>query len=172
MDIGSSSEASWAGATGVDDSLEAAPAVTMLCYVSRPIPGLDQCRLRSLVKRAGEANAACGVTACLVFDGRQILQVLEGERLLVEDLFARIQRDPRHEHVRLLWQGRVQRREFAERPMTCYNLAWRCMPGAAESQQAFEGLLAAPVVEGTDIDSLLRHFAFLRLPAWPEPLPA
>ena len=142
-------------------------AISMLCYSSRPIPGLEQCRLRALVQRARESNAAAGITGCLVFDGRQIVQVLEGEQAAVEALFGRIQRDPRHECVRLLWQGGAHRREFAGQPMACYNLAWRRMCGAREAQEALNGLVAALDVDLTDIVSLARLFEVLRLPSWP-----
>jgi len=60
--------------------VDANAAITMLCYASRPIPGLEQCRLRTLVQRARAANAAAGITGCLVFDGHQIVQILEGEQ--------------------------------------------------------------------------------------------
>lgn len=146
--------------------------ISMLCYASRPIPGLEQCRLRALVQRARAANAAAGITGCLVFDGRQIVQILEGDAEAVEALFGRIQRDPRHERVRLLWQGRAHRREFAEQPMACYNLAWRRMRGAREPQEALDGLIAARDVGLTDIVSLARLFEFLRLPGWPEARPS
>lgn len=172
MDIGSSSELVREDVGVSGNPMEAAASVTMLCYASRPIPGLEQCRLRSLVKRARETNAAAGITGCLVFDGRQILQVLEGEQEAVEALFAGIQRDPRHEHIRLLWQGKAHRREFAGQSMTCYNLAWRRMLGAGEPQQALDDLLASRAVDLTDIVSLARLFEILRVPAWPEPQPA
>lgn len=143
--------------------------ISMLCYSSRPIPGLEQCRLRSLLQRAREANLAAGITGCLVFDGQQIVQVLEGSEAAVQALFERIRRDPRHERIRLLWQGTAHRREFADQPMACYNLAWRHMRGAQEPRQAVNSLLAAPAVGLTDIVSLARLFQFLRLPVWPVP---
>lgn len=167
VDTGSRSELFRDDAGSAGNPLEASP-ITIVCYASRPIPGLEQCRLRSLVKRAREANAAAGITGCLVFDRRHIVQVLEGERQAVEALFARIQRDPRHECIRMLWQGMAHRREFADRPMACFNLAWRRMAGACEPQEALDGLLAARQVDLTDIVSLARLFEVLRLPLWPE----
>ncbi|MCC5886587.1 MAG: BLUF domain-containing protein [Gammaproteobacteria bacterium] len=143
----------------------------MLCYTSRPIPGLEHCRLRALVQRAREANAAAGITGCLLFDGQQIVQVLEGDEAAVEALFARIQRDPRHERIRMLWQGTAHRREFTDQPMACYNLAWRRMLGGREPQQALDDLVASRDVGLTDIVSLARLFKFLRLPGWPEAQP-
>lgn len=168
MDIGSSSELVRDDAVSAGNPFDVASPITMVCYASQPIPGLDQCRLRTLVNRAREANAAAGITGCLVFNGHQIVQVLEGERQAVEALFARIQSDPRHERIRMLWQGRAHRREFADRPMACFNLAWRRMVGAGEPQQAVDGLLAARHVDLTDIVSLARLFEVLRLPLWPE----
>jgi len=168
MDIRSSSQLWMDEAVSAGNPTELPSPITMLCYASHPIPGLEQCRLRALVQRAREANAAAGITGCLVFDGRQILQVLEGGQQAVEALFDRIQGDPRHEHIRLLWQGMAHRREFVERPMACYNLAWRHMLGAGEPQQALDGLLVARQVDLTDIVSLARLFEALRLPVWPQ----
>ncbi len=148
------------------------PELTMLCYASHSIPGLDQRRLRSLIQRARAANMAAGITGCLVFDGRRFLQVIEGRPEAVTALFERIEADPRHERVSLLWQGAAQRREFPRHPMACYNLAWRRMRGLREPQAALNALLTSNGVRQADIVSLAELFRCLRLPGWPEAIAA
>lgn len=150
---------------------ERSTPVTTLCYSSRPIPGFEQCRLRKLVQQARRANAQAGVTGALFFDGRRILQVLEGEESALDALFARIQHDPRHERISVLWRGPAHRREFERQPLACYNLAWRRMQDRSDLRLALDGMFSLSEVELSDIVSLARMVDCLNLPVWPEPLP-
>lgn len=140
--------------------------VAMLCYTSRPIPGLEPSRLRALLHRSRIRNRAEEITGCLIFDRERIVQILEGEAGAVRDLFARIARDPRHECVRLLFDGQAHRREFPATPMACYNLAWRHVRDAESASRAVSGLLGAGRVDLTDIVAMARLFHFLDLPQW------
>lgn len=145
------------------------PDLTMICYASKAIPGFDQGRLRVLLQRSRDFNMAADITGCLVFDARHIVvQVLEGRPGPVQALFERIEADPRHEEVTMLWTGSTHRREFPRHPMACYNLAWRRMHGLREPQAAVDELLAAPSVKRGDIVALAEQFRLLRLPRWAE----
>lgn len=90
---------------------------TRLIYVSRPTAlrigpdFLETCDEVLLVSRRN--NAALGVTGALVASPDVFAQVLEGERVAVSDLFARIRRDPRHTDVVLLDMCEVAERRFA-----------------------------------------------------------
>jgi hypothetical protein len=58
--------------------------------------------LEALVAAAAKANQRAGITGLLLAEGDYFLQVLEGPRECVSELFARIARDPRHARVTLI----------------------------------------------------------------------
>jgi len=58
----------------------------------------------------------------LLYRGRNFLQVLEGEKTVVQELFKAIGQDPRHYHVSALITRPIAKREFAEWEMGFTNL--------------------------------------------------
>lgn len=70
-----------------------------ISYFSRATVSLD---LPQLAAHAGAANAKLGVTGLLLSEGEFFLQVLEGPRPHVSELFLRIARDDRHRDVTLI----------------------------------------------------------------------
>lgn len=70
-----------------------------LLYVSTATRPLTAADLNGLVASAEARNARLGVTGLLIYTGKHFMQLLEGERDTVENLFASICSDPRHTHV-------------------------------------------------------------------------
>jgi hypothetical protein len=58
-------------------------------------------------------NETHAVTSAMVSGPVHVLQVIEGRRRVINDLFARITRDPRHRDVEVLESGPVDERQFA-----------------------------------------------------------
>jgi hypothetical protein len=79
--------------------------VYRLAYVSKATPLMKSEDLRAIAEVSGPRNASADITGILVMDGGRILQVLEGQRQAVVDLFERISGDPRHEEVRQVSGG-------------------------------------------------------------------
>jgi len=73
-------------------------------------------------------NARARVTGLLFFDGKRFLQALEGDDAVVDETFARIQRDDRHHALVVLSSREIERREFGEWAMA-FNA-----PGDANSE--------------------------------------
>ena len=69
--------------------------------------------VESILSEARAKNFERGVTGILFFNNSYCLQVLEGRRNTVTDLFVTIACDPRHEQVSLLSVEPLARREFA-----------------------------------------------------------
>ncbi len=63
--------------------------------------------LEELLDHARRNNASAGITGALVYAEGRFLQVLEGDKVLVLDLLAKIRQDVRHENVTLLRAGEV-----------------------------------------------------------------
>ena len=77
-------------------------ALYSLIYVSNPIAPQSAADLERLADEAQSNNARLGVTGLLLYSGEHFCQVLEGDYPVLADLFARIEKDPRHGHVEVL----------------------------------------------------------------------
>lgn len=69
-------------------------------------------QLGEIFSAARSANKKLGVTGALLISDDQFVQTLEGPGPAVRDLYAKIGKDRRHEHVELLESGDVPGRVF------------------------------------------------------------
>lgn len=82
-------------------------------YVSVLAPGVPVSAVAAIARHARAANAQCGITGLLVFDGNCFCQQLEGMQKNVLSTMARIEQDPRHVQVSVVHQGRLAARRFS-----------------------------------------------------------
>lgn len=87
--------------------------LTRLMYASETAAALNPAALQALLDHARAANERRNITGMLTFDSRYFLQVLEGDRQVVSDVFGRIAADPRHRRVELLEVAATDERRFA-----------------------------------------------------------
>ena len=83
-----------------------------LLYVSAARPGLSQAEIDAILAGAQAHNAAQGITGLLLCVDEAFLQLLEGPEAAVREVFDRIGRDPRHDHVLCLLDQPAQCRDF------------------------------------------------------------
>lgn len=69
--------------------------------------------LRALIDHCRPHNAQVGVTGVTLYVRGHIIQVLEGQKLVVEDLYERIQHDQRHTDVMTVLDRPITQRLFA-----------------------------------------------------------
>jgi Sensors of blue-light using FAD len=69
--------------------------------------------LRELLDHARRSNAAKGITGALIYAEGIFLQILEGDKALLQDLMDKICRDVRHESVSVLRETEVPTANFA-----------------------------------------------------------
>jgi len=95
-----------------------------LLYASRANAPVDEALVASILEQAAAFNAAHGLTGvlCTSSEGNVFLQVLEGGRAVVNELYGRILRDPRHKDVTLLDYAEIGERRFATWRMGIVNL--------------------------------------------------
>ena len=84
-----------------------------LIYASEVAISLTPGSVQAIVDCARAANQRRHITGALAFDSSNFLQVLEGERETVSELFCRIAQDKRHRRVQLLESVAVDERMFA-----------------------------------------------------------
>lgn len=93
-----------------------------LMYASRASTSLDQEELQTLLRHCKSANPRQGVTGVLCLSSGIFMQVLEGGRMAVNQLYNKIVADPRHTDVVLLDYAEIRERRFAGWSMGQVNL--------------------------------------------------
>ena len=81
-------------------------------YASRPAAPLTAAVLDDILAKSRKNNPSCGVTGMLCVSDDLFIQVLEGGRDAVCDLYNTLVTDPRHQHVRMLVFEEIRERRF------------------------------------------------------------
>ena len=92
-------------------------------YASRAATGTGSAILDEILVQSRRNNPAKGITGMLCVSNDVFIQLLEGGRDEVCDLYNAIVRDPRHENVRLLAYGEISQRQFGNWTMGRVDLA-------------------------------------------------
>ena len=94
-----------------------------LLYASNPAKQLDNGIVDSILETSRKNNPARGITGLLCFGEGLFMQVLEGGRDEVCELYNAIVRDARHANVRLLRYEEIPERRFGSWTMGQVNIA-------------------------------------------------
>ena len=92
---------------------ESDASIVQIVYVSEPV-GLDDAGLAQILVTSRERNRVRAITGMLLCGDARIVQVLEGPSEDVQRLYERIERDPRHQHCRVLLNRTVRSRDFGD----------------------------------------------------------
>jgi hypothetical protein len=80
--------------------------------VSTGCDGLRFEHIKEILETSNENNKVTGITGMLVYCNKHFFQILEGDKESVEELFAKISIDPRHDSVIKLQSTYVEKRQF------------------------------------------------------------
>jgi hypothetical protein len=94
-----------------------------LLYASRASSPTDASVYDSILEQSRVRNPKLGITGILCFSENLFIQVLEGGRDEVCELYNTIVRDGRHQHVRILGFEEIRERRFGNWTMGQVNLA-------------------------------------------------
>ena len=94
--------------------------VFRMTYVSRASRRLEAADLEAIAAVAKKNNTALGVTGMLVECAGEFLQILEGEAAVVQQLYDKIERDPRHINVSVIEVEEEADRQFGPWAMGCF----------------------------------------------------
>jgi hypothetical protein len=92
-------------------------------YASRAATGMDHEELLAILRKSKAANPAHGITGVLCYSEGIFVQVLEGGRSAVNQLYKRIVCDARHRDVELMLYEEISQRRFAGWAMGQVNLS-------------------------------------------------
>lgn len=106
-----------------------------LVYVSSATEPFSPAELVTLLEKARRNNSAAGVTGMLLYKDGNFMQAIEGDDVVISELHARIQRDPRHRGMITLLRRPITERQFASWSMGFVDLldpVVRDLPGYNE----------------------------------------
>jgi hypothetical protein len=83
-----------------------------IIYMSSAVVPFSPAELQSLLEVSRRNNTALGVTGILLYKDGNFLQVIEGEKTVLDQLYAKIALDPRHGGVMTFFREEIPEREF------------------------------------------------------------
>ncbi len=92
-----------------------------ILYTSLSKEKFDAASIQTLLQQCYDNNVVNNITGCMVFKKREFIQVIEGEKEVVLQLFEKIKKDERHSKLKVIWQGKTLERSFEKWLMGFYN---------------------------------------------------
>jgi len=128
-----------------------------LLYISSSRKQSSSAMIDDILRVSRRNNARDGLSGLLIVGGRRSLQVLEGEKALVDGAYRRIERDPRHYALVKLGSKELERRSFPD----C-EMGYRS-GGDTGGLEDLDALVArlTECVEDPSLRAHLRSFALL-----------
>jgi hypothetical protein len=93
-----------------------------LLYASRAVDGNLSDTVQNIMQQSRDHNPQHGITGILCHSDQVFMQVLEGGREAINNLYSHILRDPRHTDVILLDYEEISQRRYAGWTMGQANL--------------------------------------------------
>lgn len=91
-----------------------------LTYESVEAKRISSAEMEDLLEQARENNQKNKITGCLVYYNGRFIQILEGEREVVLNLYKKIQQDARHKEVHLFSDDDIEERTYPNWGMAYY----------------------------------------------------
>lgn len=123
-------------------------------YISTAL-GLSREEVDAILSACARNNAEQQITGLLLYNGRNFLQLLEGEEGALDDLMTAIEADPRHAGVLVMHKGEVAKRDCPDWAMKRISIS----EAIEVRQQRLEEDL--PVSVDPAIRELVLNFAML-----------
>ena len=123
-------------------------------YLSNAVTLMDSAALSTLLDSCKRNNESHGITGLLVYSDGNFMQVLEGERAVVESTYQRICEDGRHHHVMRMIDEPIRERHFRN-----FAMAFKDDSALTEQQRtAFSDIVQQPSESALDLPSSVRAF--------------
>lgn len=84
-----------------------------LLYTSVATHALDDAELSALLNTARINNQRNHITGALIYKDWEFVQLIEGEKSAILELFKCIEADSRHKSVRVFYEGEITQRSFS-----------------------------------------------------------
>jgi len=90
------------------------PELFHIVYVSFSCSQLSEKELKDLLTEIRRKNKSHDVTGMLLYNDGSFIQVVEGEKQILKDLYERIKKDSRHENIVKLVEEPIEKRTFPD----------------------------------------------------------
>ena len=124
-----------------------------LTYSSISSDGLRLEDLNNILEEAKAKNASMNISGCLIHHNETFVQILEGNKQHVLEIFEKIKNDSRHHTIKLLWDNSIDQRYFVEWNMAFYR------PKDNDSQSFVENILMLSEYSDKSTSALLSFWA-------------
>ena len=119
-----------------------------LCYVSTKRKGLLQSDIMDIIESSSKKNLNKDITGILIDYQNNFLQHLEGDPILIYELFEKIKQDPRHEKISLVQYSPIEKRLF-----TKWNMIYKNVDASINNQKELNRLKQS-------LNELIEHKSF------------
>jgi hypothetical protein len=93
-----------------------------LIYCSVAKQALTDEDIADILEKSRDYNSKNDVTGCLLFHNNEFIQILEGDKKTLKDLFQKIEQDPRHNYVMLVAENEIEKRIFSNWSMAYHKI--------------------------------------------------
>jgi hypothetical protein len=98
-----------------------------LIYMSSATKKLSEEEIHLLLFQARHYNIGNGITGVLLYIEGDFLQVLEGQKKVVESLFENIKRDKRHKGIIVVYENEKSKRQFPDWSMGFHSSTYEML---------------------------------------------
>jgi hypothetical protein len=109
-----------------------------LVYYSLASENLSSEDVSAMLKNSRKFNSKNNITGCLLYHNSEFLQILEGEKKVVLDLFDVIKKDKRHSNVFVLGEDKKSERIFSD-----WHMAFHKFDNRSEDEKYFRDNIVA-----------------------------
>ena len=106
-----------------------------LCYISTKREGLSNNEIKDIIQKSMIKNLNHMITGVLINYKNNFIQHIEGDPVLIYELFELIKNDPRHEKISLLGYSPIEKRLFKK-----WNMTYKNLNESIENQIEYEDL--------------------------------
>lgn len=94
-----------------------------LIYISIAEDGLSSLDIKAILETSKKNNADHNITGLLCYDGQRFLQIIEGPKQNIKDLYLKMAHDRRHANIELIHFENIEARVF-----TRWQMAFKSVP--------------------------------------------
>lgn len=132
--------------------------IYQLLYLSSSAQKMDEQELLGLLEKSRKSNEKRGITGFLLYNDGNIIQLLEGEKEDVENLYLKIARDIRHDGLIRLFQAFTEKRDFPDWSMGFSSISKPDCDGKIEGLNNLMNRQNPPRAELDKISTKVRIF--------------
>ncbi len=127
-----------------------------LSYISKPSENIDDTEINAIISESRKKNQDLNITGCLIYDHKNFLQILEGRKSRVLEIFDDIKEDKRHREIKITWQGLRESRKFQEWSMALIRVSEQNKIGVKEADTELDYLLIEDLNPHSDSNKFWR----------------